>query len=76
MVRNKRHTGTYRIMERYDQVKRAKCSGSSIIATARKLSEIIRHTLREDQSYDETRMKSPETRHKAMEMQPAALDVA
>jgi transposase len=76
LVRLKRRTGTYRIMERYDQLKRAKGSGRSIIATARVLSEIIWHMLDRTEPFDEVRMKDPEIRRKAMEMQAAALDVA
>lgn len=76
MVRNKRHTASYRIMERYDRLKQAKGSGRSIIATARSLTEIIWHMLTESQPFDEARMKNPQIRRKAMEMQAAALDVA
>lgn len=76
LVRNKRRTGAYRIMERYDRLKRAKGSGRSIIATARSLSEIIWHMLTENQPFDEARMTNPEIRRKALEMQAAALDVA
>jgi len=76
MVRNKRRTGAYRIMLKYSQMKPQKGSGRTIIATARKLSEIIWHMLHEGQPFDEARMKSPELRRKAIEMRAAALDVA
>jgi len=76
MVRVKRRTGTYRIMERYRRMKSMKGSGRSIIATARGLSEIIWHMLTKDEPFDEARMKNPEIRRKAAEMQAAALDVA
>jgi len=76
MVRNKRRTGTYRIMERYDRLKRAKGSGRSIIATARTLSEIIWHMLDRNEPFDETQMKNPEVRRKAREMQAAAFNAA
>ena len=76
MVRTKRRTGGYRIMERYDRLKRAKGSGRSIIATARTLSEIIWHMLDGNEPFDEARMKNPEIRRKAMEMQAAAFDAA
>ena len=76
LVRLKRRTGTYRIMERYDRLKRAKGSGRSIIATARVLSEIVWHMLSKGEPFDEARMKNPDIRRKAMEMQAAALDVA
>jgi transposase len=76
MVRVKRRTGAYRIMERYMRMKGVKGSGRSIIATARALSEVIWHMLSKNEPFDEARMKSPEIRRKAMEMQAAALDVA
>lgn len=76
MVRNKRRTGGYRIMERYDRLKRAKGSGRSIIATARALSEIIWHMLDQNEPFDEIRMTNPEIRRKALEMQAAAFDAA
>jgi len=76
MVRSKRRTGSYRIMERYDRLKRVKGSGRSIIATARTLSEIIWHMLDRDEPFDETQMKDPEIRKKAREMQAAAFNAA
>jgi len=76
MVRLKRRTGAYRIMERYDRLKRVKGSGRSIIATARTLSEIIWHMLTKDEGFDEVRMTNPEIRRKAAEMQAAAFDAA
>ena len=76
MVRNKRRTGTYRIIERYSRMKSQKGSGKTMIATARKLSEIIWHMLTENQPFDDTKMKKPEIRRKAMEMEAAAFDVA
>jgi transposase len=76
MVRNKRRTGAYRIMERYSRMTSHKGSGRTIVATARKLSEIIWHVLSENQPFDETKMKDPNIRRKAMEMEAAAFDVA
>jgi transposase len=76
LVRNKRRTGAYRIMERYDRLKRAKGSGRSIIATARVLSEIIWHMPSRGEPFDESRMNNPEIRRKAMEMQASACDAA
>lgn len=76
MVRNRRRTGTYRILERYDRLKRAKGSGRSIIATARKLSEIIYRMLTDGVPFDEYSMIDPAIRRKVMEMQAAALNVA
>ncbi|MFA7565809.1 MAG: IS110 family transposase [Alkalispirochaeta sp.] len=76
MVRNRRVTGTYRIMERYDRLKREKGSGKSIIATARQLSEIIYRMLTDDAEFDELKMLDPAMRRKALEMQAAAWDAA
>jgi transposase len=76
MVRNKRRTGTYRIMERYDHLKQAKGTGRSIIATARTLSEIIWHMLDRNEPFNEAQMKNPEIRRKAREMQAAAFNAA
>lgn len=76
MVRCKRRTGTYRIMARYDRLKKNKGSGRSIIATARALSEIIWYMLERNEPFDEARMKNPDIRRKAMEMQTAAFDAA
>lgn len=76
MVRVKRRTGAYRIMERHARLKSVKGNGRSIIATARGLSEIIWHMLSKDEPFDEARAKNPEIRRKAVEMQAAALDVA
>ncbi len=63
-------------MERNDRLKRGKDTGRSIIATARALSEIIRHMLNRDQPFDEVRMTNSEIRCKVAEMQAAAFDAA
>ena len=76
MVRMRRHTANYRIMQRYEAMKRTKGSGRSIIAGARKLSEIIWHMLTKGQPFDEAKMLSPELHRKAQQMQATALDVA
>ena len=76
MVRLKRRTGGYRIMERYDRLKRAKGSGRSIIATARTLSEIIWNMLDRNEPFDEIQMKNRDIRRKAIEMRAAAFDAA
>ena len=76
MVRNRRRTGAYRILERYDRLKQAKGSGRSIIATARQLSEIIYRMLSDDLEFDESKMVDPAMRRKAMEMQATAWNVA
>lgn len=76
MVRMRRHTGGYRIMQRYQAMKRTKGSGRSIIAGARKLSTIIWYMLTKGECFDEARMLSPQLKRTAQEMQAAALDVA
>ena len=76
MVRYKRHTRTYRIMERYDRLKKDKGSGRSIIATARSLSEIIWHMLSKNELFDKARMKNPNIRRKALEMQAVTFNAA
>ncbi|MDY7029523.1 MAG: IS110 family transposase [Spirochaetota bacterium] len=73
MVRNKRTTGGYRIMTRYDQMKTHKGSGKSIIATARKLSTIIYMMLKNGEPFDPLRM---EYSQKYLNMQAAAFDAA
>ena len=75
MVRSRRTRG-YRLMQRYQEMKRHKGSGRSIIAGARSLSEIIWHMLTNEQPFDEARMTSPEIRRKATEMQAAASEAA
>ena len=69
-------TGTHRILERHDRLKRIKGSGRSIIATARQLSEIIYRMLTDGVPFDETKMVDPVTRRKVTEMQAAAYDAA
>ncbi|WP_319559738.1 hypothetical protein [Marispirochaeta sp.] len=72
----KRTTGSWRIMTRYDRMKREKGSGRSIIATARLLSEIIWHMLTNNEPFDPIRMIDSEVRRKAREMRAAAFNAA
>ncbi len=76
MVRNKRRTGTYRLMERYTAMKQQKGSGRTIIATARKLSTIIWHMLTHDEAFDQARMTDEGIRKIATEMRAAAIEAA
>jgi len=76
MVRMKRTTGSWRIITRYDRMKREKGSGRSIIATARLLSEIIWHMLTNNESFDPLHMTDSEVRRKAREMRAAAFNAA
>ena len=73
MVRNKRTTGGYRIMTKYQQMKTHKGSGKSIIATARKLSTIIYMMLKNREPFDPLRM---EYSQKYLNMQVAAFEAA
>jgi hypothetical protein len=75
MVRNKRITGGYRIMWRYEAMKRQKGSGKTIIATARKISKVVWYMLQKNQPFDPMRMSDPKIRRIALQMQavePAA----
>jgi transposase len=56
MVRAKKQTLSYRIMKRYEQLKKEKGSGKSIIATSRKLSSVIWHMLTNREPFDPVRM--------------------
>lgn len=73
MVRVKKKTGQYRIMTRYDYIKKHKGSGKSIIATARKLSTIIYMMLKNRKPFDPTRMEHSQ---KYFDMQVAAFEAA
>lgn len=76
MVRLSRRTKVYRIMDRYNAMKRHKGSGKAIIATARKLSKIVWYMLRNDEPFDELRMTDPKIRRTAREMSAAAMSAA
>lgn len=52
-----RDTKTWRMMQRYEYMKRNKGSGKSIVATARKLAEIVWALLTEEKDFDCGRMK-------------------
>jgi len=73
MVRNKRTTGGYRIMRKYEQMKKHKGSGKSIIATARKLSTIIYMMLKNGEPFDPLKMAYSQ---KYLNMQAAAFEAA
>lgn len=72
MVRMRRVTGTYRLMNSYQAMKPYKGSGKTIIATARKLSKIIWFMLRNDEPFDPVRMTDPNIRRTAFAMRAAA----
>jgi transposase len=71
MVRAKNYTCDYRIITKYDSMKKYKGSGQSIIATARKMSTIIYHMLKFREDFDPLKMKYSQ---KYLEMQVAALE--
>jgi len=52
MVRNRRKTGSYRLMHDYTAMKGSKSSGKAIIATARKLAKIVWPMLMEGKEFD------------------------
>jgi transposase len=52
MRRMKAKTIGWRLMQRYEEMKKAKGSGKAIIATARKLATIVWHMLSEDVEFD------------------------
>ena len=54
--RMKKKTMSWRIMERYEAMKKSKGSGRTIIATARKVAKIIWHMLNEDVEFDISQM--------------------
>ena len=56
MVRYKKVTGSYTIMTRYQEMKKHKGTGKSIIATARKMSTITYAILKSRKPFDPTKM--------------------
>ena len=50
--RMKEKTLSWRIMQRYEAMKKNKCSGVAIIATARKIATVIWNMLTEDEEFD------------------------
>jgi transposase len=56
MVRYQKVTGNYRVMTRYQNMKKHKGTGKSIIATARKMSTIAYAILKSREPFDPTKM--------------------
>ena len=52
----KAKTCAWRLMQRYEAMKKSKGSGKSIIATARKVAVIIWHMLSEEEDFDTGKM--------------------
>ena len=72
MIRNQKRTGGYRLMQTYRAMKPHKGSGTTIIATARKLSKIVWHMLTNDEPFDPIEMTDPKIQKIAIEMRSAA----
>lgn len=72
MVRNQKRTGGYRLMQTYRAMKPHKGSGTTIIATARKLSKIVWHLLTNDEPFDAIEMTDPKIQKTAIGMRSAA----
>jgi hypothetical protein len=73
MIRYKRITGAYRIINKYYNMKTHKGSGKSIIATARKMSTIVWTMLKNRQPFDPLKMIENKEYH---EVQAAVIDAA
>jgi len=76
MVRAKKRTQGYRILYRYERMKKEKGSGKSIIASARLLTEVIWYMLTKQEPFSPLRMKDPKLFQKSMEMHAAAFSAA
>lgn len=65
MVRISQRTGNYRIMKRYQDMKKHKGSGRSIIASARKMSSIVYAMLKSREPFDPIKMAFADGMHAA-----------
>ena len=65
MRRMKAKTVTWRMMQRYESLKKNKCSGNAIIATARKVAVIIWHMLNGNNVFDVGRVSDAKMAKKA-----------
>ena len=66
--RMKAKTLTWRMVQRYDLLKRSKGSGKAIIATARKIAVIIWNMLTREEAFNLERMVEPKLSEKAQTM--------
>jgi transposase len=71
LLRQKRKTAGWRLMERYEGMKRNKGSGKSIVATARKLAVIIWTMLSRGEGFDVAQMTDGKLAAKAESMRKA-----
>jgi transposase len=68
MRRIKKRTMSWRMMERYEAMKKSKGSGRTIIAAARKVAAIIWHMLTEDKEFDIGQMADKKPSKKSEQM--------
>jgi hypothetical protein len=71
LLRQKKKTAVWRLMKRYEVMKRNKGSGKSIVATARKLAVIIWTMLSRDEGFDQAQMTDRKLAAKAESMREA-----
>ncbi len=71
MVRTRKTTGNYRIMTKYRAMKKNKGSGTSIIASARKMSTVVYSILKTREPFDPLKMVPDD---KYLKMQAAAFN--
>jgi transposase len=76
MIRNKKLTGNYRLMNWYSTTKHNKGSGQTIIGTARKLAVIIWAMLKNEKDFDPTKMLDKKLNEIAKKMKESAKKVA
>jgi hypothetical protein len=74
MVRCKKKTVTWRLMQRYEAMKKSKGSGKSIISAARKVAGIIWHMLTQDIPFDPALMVDKRLLRKAESMRGKSID--
>jgi len=72
MRRIKKRSKSWRIMERYEAMKKSKGSGRTIIATARKVATIIWHMLNENTEFDIGQMVDRKLAKKSDDMSDSA----
>jgi hypothetical protein len=71
LLRQKKKTAGWRLMKQYEEMKRNKGSGKSIVATARKLAVMIWTMLTRDEGFDQAQMTDRKLAAKAESMMEA-----
>lgn len=74
-MRRCRETRVWRLMERYESLRRRKGSGKSIIATARNVSTIVWYMLSSGKDFDESLMIDKKLKAKTDQMHNASVSV-